>query len=338
VPTETIQNIQALRGVAVLLVVFLHIMGMELTYSQNDLVIPNFFELGNSGVDLFFVISGFVMVAVTREAYQRTKKVQQFLYHRITRIYPLYWFYSSLVLSVYIIQPASINTDHGNFVNIIYSYLLLPQDHNTLVPVGWTLVHEMYFYFAFTLLLLLPKKKFFFWLIIWGCCVIIANINSNGINNHFFIIYTHPLTLEFIGGCLVAVMYYSQPMIGKAVFVALLSFSLWILGYCFYQELVVAFGEWTRTLAYGLPAMVAVYAGLLFEKREGIILPRWLRNTGDASYSIYLSHILVITVIGKVWATFATKGYMDNLIVIFVTTAAVFIIGFLSYYLVEKKC
>ena len=89
VSTRKIQNIQGLRGIAVLLVVFTHMLSIEGKYAQFEYIIPELFIIGESGVDLFFLISGFVMVAVTHSKSQSKIQIQKFLYHRIARIYPL---------------------------------------------------------------------------------------------------------------------------------------------------------------------------------------------------------------------------------------------------------
>jgi peptidoglycan/LPS O-acetylase OafA/YrhL len=341
-PTEKIQNIQALRGIAVLLVVFFHVQIVEEKYAQYDFISPDFFIIGMSGVDLFFVISGFVMVIVTHRSFQSSGKIRQFLYHRITRIYPLYWFYSSLVLCVYLIQPTLVNSSVGNQVNIISSYLLLPQDLPPLINVGWTLILEMYFYFVFALLLLLPKEKFLFGIIAWGSSLVIIDNYFNYLNetnNPFLYYYANPLILEFIGGCLIAIMYKRQYLFGSPLFFALLSFFLWILGYYYFQELLsgdMTKNSWLRVFVFGVPAMLAVYASILFEKKEGALMPRWLRSIGDASYSIYLSHLLVLTVIGKIWLYFATEGIVDNTIMLLLMFTAVLIAGFLSYTFIER--
>ena len=126
--TEKIQNIQGLRGVAVLLVVFSHMLRIEGKYAQFEYILPELFLIGMSGVDLFFLISGFVMVAVTQSSSQSKIQIQKFLYYRVTRIYPLYWFYSVLILGVYLLQPNLINSSQGNQVNILESLLLIPQN------------------------------------------------------------------------------------------------------------------------------------------------------------------------------------------------------------------
>lgn len=243
--------------------------------------------IGVSGVDLFFLISGFVMVAVTRNAFQSPVEIQQFLYHRITRIYPLYWFYSALILCVYLVQPNLVNNSQGNQANVLASFLLVPQDILPLVNVGWTLIHEMYFYFIFALLLLLPKKSLILGLIGWGSLVLIGNNYAPWPDNPFINVYLHPLTLEFIGGCLIARMYFSRSIKGNAHVFALMAFVTWLVGYYLFQTLSgeVTPVAWMRVLVFGFPAALAFYAALLYEINQGAIMPELLCKVGDASYS-----------------------------------------------------
>ena len=125
---DKIENIQALRGVAILLVVFAHVMAIEQKYGRGDGILPHFFALGVSGVDLFFVMSGFVVVTVTRHCFQQPIAVGHFFYNRVSRVYPLYWLYSLVVLGVYLLRPEMVNAAQGHRVNILESFMLLPQD------------------------------------------------------------------------------------------------------------------------------------------------------------------------------------------------------------------
>ncbi|MEA2116633.1 MAG: acyltransferase, partial [Thermodesulfobacteriota bacterium] len=137
--SNRIKNIQALRGVAVLLVVFFHMVTIEKKYGGTNTLLSDYFQFGMFGVDLFFVISGFVMVTVSRGKFQQPRQAATFLYHRISRIYPMYWFYSLLVLAVFLLQPSFVNSSQFGQVNILASFLLLPQKHLPLLMVGWTL-------------------------------------------------------------------------------------------------------------------------------------------------------------------------------------------------------
>jgi peptidoglycan/LPS O-acetylase OafA/YrhL len=121
-----IQNIQALRGIAVLAVVLFHFLYIEEKYGGSETLLPDVLQFGMIGVDLFFVISGFVMVTVTRGKFQIPKQAFRFIYHRLIRIYPIYWVYSLLLLIVYFIQPTWINNAQWNQVDILASFLLLP--------------------------------------------------------------------------------------------------------------------------------------------------------------------------------------------------------------------
>ena len=127
-PGRKIVNIQALRGIAVLLVVAYHLTKIEAKYGHGERLLTTLATIGMSGVDLFFVISGFVMVTVTRGWFRKDGALAHFLYHRFKRIYPIYWFYSLLILAIFLLKPDMVNSSQGGNVNIISSFLLLPQN------------------------------------------------------------------------------------------------------------------------------------------------------------------------------------------------------------------
>ena len=339
---KKINNIQSLRGIAVLFVVFLHLFIVENKYSGFDTLLPDVFQFGNFGVDLFFVISGFVMVTVTQGKFQNVKQSLRFLYHRLTRIYPLYWVYTFIALAVFLIKPAWINSSQGNQVNILESFLLLPSNLLPLVQVGWTLIHEVYFYFVYFLIfLLLPEYLLVYAIGGWGVIVVMANMFVTTWNPYFNLIF-HPLTIEFLSGCLLAVLYYKwegsrfnkQTLIGMAIATLILALTV----YEFYRTSTgqVAPLGWMRVMLYGLPAWIITYC-LLYAERTGFVLHPYMAQVGDASYSIYLSHLFTINVVGRVWALISVDGYFDNILFIVVTLGIVLFVGFLSYWWVEKN-
>ncbi|MCK5697327.1 MAG: acyltransferase [Gammaproteobacteria bacterium] len=334
---QKIKNIQGLRAIAVLLVVVTHLLPIEEKYAQFDFILPQFLMIGASGVDLFFLISGFVMVAVTRNAFESQSAIKHFIYHRITRIYPLYWFYSILILGVYLIQPTLVNSSQGNQVNILASFLLLPQTLLPLVNVGWTLIHEIYFYIIFALLLFLPKKTLLWSLIMWGTIVVIGHYIFADSDNPFIHFYFHPLTLEFIAGSLIAIRYYDHTLYGNAKFFAIVAVLYWLGTYFLFQhytgEILPLDG--LRVIIFGIPAGLFLYATLLYEKNYGIIMPKWLCKIGDASYSIYLSHIIVLTIVGRAWFLFAHETYWDNILMLVIMLISVLFSGYISYYFIE---
>src|ERR1700721_85744 len=85
-------SIQVCRGLAAIFVVLAHLHNVELKYFRTNIM--GIFQYGVLGVDLFFVISGIVISAVTVGKFSNRRYARTFLYHRLARIYPVYWIYS----------------------------------------------------------------------------------------------------------------------------------------------------------------------------------------------------------------------------------------------------
>ena len=339
-PPRKILNIQALRGVAVLLVVFFHMMTIEKKYGGASVILPGFLQFGMFGVDLFFVISGLVMVTVTRNKFQQPRQALRFLYHRISRIYPLYWFYSLLVLAVFLYSPSMVNSSQGGRVDILASFLILPQQQWPLLMVGWTLVHEMYFYFVFFLMLFLPEKHLVKGLAAWTAVIVLLQLNIPTASGPTLRLVSHPLTIEFIGGCLIGLITSEDngDFSGKHyLYLAVLVTAVALPCFLFYQH-TTGLDEppgWWRSCIMGLPAMFIVYALVRAEQKK-VLLAKPLCMIGDVSYSIYLSHILTLSLIGRIWAFFSSDSITDNLIVLPLMLLAVIGVGAVSYLYIER--
>ena len=328
---KKIINIQALRGIAVLLVVAYHLTKIEAKYGHGERLLPTLTTIGMSGVDLFFVISGFVMVTVTRDWYQKDGAFARFLYHRITRIYPTYWFYSLIILAIYLIKPEIVNSSQTGNVNIISSFLLLPQNSLPLLMVGWTLIHEMYFYLVFAFLLLFSERLTLPLLLLWGLMVVVIPNGNAALN-----LISHPLTLEFIAGALIALLIQRQ-IIGGG-WIAITALPVWLLSYTIYvtQGGVLEPDGWHRVLLFGIPAAFAVYGVVAMEMNSGWQFPDWLTVIGDASYSIYLSHILVLSALGRIWLVVWLPGLFDNGIAMLTMLMVVLLAGIISFRYIER--
>jgi len=338
---EKIQNIQALRGVAVLSVVLFHLGIIEQKYGGTITILPDGLEFGMFGVDLFFVISGFVMVVVTRGKFQDTKQALRFLYHRASRIYPTYWAYSILVLGVFLLEPSLVNSSQGNKVNIISSFLLFPSEILPLVMVGWTLIHEMYFYLiVFIVLLAIPERFISFALLLWGAGVVFLYFSLQQLTP-FTQLVSHPLTLEFIGGCFLGLLFFRKPNLTLETRLLMIIASLGLIasiyGYICYRHITGYLDPkgWWRILIFGAPALLTVFCFINAE-RNGFIAHSWLIKIGDASYSIYLSHILTLSAAGRVWRMLSSNAVYDNLIMVPVLFMLVILVGTAGYHFIEK--
>ena len=335
-PNNKIVNIQALRGIAVLLVVLFHLTKIEGKYGHGNTVLPGLLAIGMSGVDLFFVISGFVMVTITRGWFQKTGAVRSFLYHRATRIYPAYWFYSLLVLVVFLVKPEMVNSSAGGQVNIPESFLLLPQERLPLLAVGWTLIHEIYFYLIFALLMVFPERRLSSLIVIWGVGVV--GIGLLPLSEIPVIqLATNPLTLEFVAGCLIARLYFLRKF-SSGWPCLVLALVWWLVGYGVHIELGYGLepNNWWRVLLFGAPATLSVYALVNMERETGRTLPGWIVLIGDAAFSIYLSHVLVISTLGRIWGGLAIAGSGVNIIALLIMLLFAIIIGIASYRLLER--
>ena len=156
-----INNIQLIRAFAALNVVLMHTL-----FSANSYDLPAQYlsifdqsEWGNNGVDLFFVVSGFVMVFTQSH---RPKSAAQFFKNRIIRLVPIYWALTLLFASIFFLAPAAFRETAVTFEHLLSSLFFVSNvvvGENPVLFVGWTLEYEMLFYSVFALGILLPTSK-----------------------------------------------------------------------------------------------------------------------------------------------------------------------------------
>lgn len=140
---KTLLTIHYFRGIASLLVILHHITGiMSLQFNYDYL--NGYFNPGWSGVDFFFVLSGFIISYIHLGDFGKKTELKPFLSKRLIRVYPVYWVVTFLYLPIFLMYG-------DNNVSIIKSLILFPQTSHPVLEVGWTLCYEMFFYFVFSL-------------------------------------------------------------------------------------------------------------------------------------------------------------------------------------------
>jgi exopolysaccharide production protein ExoZ len=335
-----ISAIQVLRGVAVLGVVIFHCTMVQQKYSLSAFQMPKIVGVGQSGVDLFFVISGFVMVTVTHGRFGSRAQMSRFLYRRATRIYPTYWFYCLLTLAVVFVKPAWVNASQGNHINVWSSLVLLPDRQLPIVMVAWSLIHELWFYLVFSVLLLFSENKVLPALIVW--CLAIIGINlavdpetlSPGLR-----LICHGHTLEFIFGSLAAILLRSAwtKRIPSGVLLAILIVAFVSVPLAYHLR-ALRYGGLIRTSVFGLLYAAILCCLVLLEPKHRFATPRFLRFVGDISYSTYLCHILVLSAIGRLFAAVKMQhsGIGGSLLVWALMLGAVLSFAWISYQWVER--
>ena len=156
---RTIWNLQALRALAALGVVVYHSVITADDYGmQPHFTIP-VGHIGPSGVDIFFIISGFVMVFVTPNDAAGLKSGARFLRDRIRRIVPTYWIFTTLWACLVLAVPGAFRVFEFSIGHAVRSYLFLPSETTPFVHVGWTLNLEMFFYVMFAGALVVVGKS-----------------------------------------------------------------------------------------------------------------------------------------------------------------------------------
>lgn len=263
-------SIQIMRCVAVTLVVLLHCKPEVL--------------VGGAGVDIFFVISGFIIYRVSAG-----KGPAEFLSDRVRRIYPL-WYAASAPFALVLLSRRGID-----FAPLATTITLWPVWGDYVTPyltAGWTLSFEMLFYLAMALVLWKPRATGFV-LLSFAASMAIALWTHAAV----FRFIGNPIIIEFLAGIIIARL----PALGYRVGGALVVLA--IVGFALspptssdiaWAERVLALETPWRTLQWGAPAALLVAGALQFERWTGGFVARFLAYVGDGSYAIYLAHPLTV--------------------------------------------
>lgn len=285
------------------------------------------FGIGAAGVDVFFVISGFIMWIVTA---QRPTTPLLFLRNRLVRIVPLYWCATLGLVVLAAAVPALMPNLRPDAERVLMSLFFVPHRdplgdiHPVLVP-GWTLNYEMFFYLLFALVLALPRAvQLRAMTAILGALVLAGLVLS--LPGPLFATYTRPLLLEFLAGMWLAEAWLAGRLPGRAAGLAMM-----LLGCAMLVALQVTgtYSDPWRVVIWGVPSLLIV-TGTLAVAPGGLgrlPLAKWL---GDASYSIYLTHQLVV---GLMWKGF---GWLPGIGFVALCLVASSIIGIASFHLLER--
>jgi exopolysaccharide production protein ExoZ len=319
-PKVELTYIQMLRGVAASLVVFTHFGDLPAHSWVKD---SRFSQLGTSGVDLFFVISGFIMVYTTR-GLGGGGDALQFLRKRIHRIYPLYWVWTTVLLVLWLCGLAYAS-HRFPIAYIVGSYSLIPSYLDgavypffPLLIQGWTLSFEMLFYVVFAAGILLNMKR---WrLIFLAGSFAVLWLAGRPLSPYSGLKYlvSNTIVIEFLFGVLVAQMMVPMAKQGRSIAISLMCAGAFLLlGSTGFHYSV----DWMRFLVYGIPAASLVLGAAMMGARP---MNKVLLYLGNASYSIYLSHFFFALLFG--WAlkhTHAMDRVQPDLLIVAMTAATI---------------
>lgn len=297
--------LQCLRGFSVLLVLGYHAASVvDIHLGGSPLV--GWLKFGHCGVDIFFVISGFILFYLHAPEFGRTEKVHRYLRKRFFRIYPLYWILTTAVLIPALLLPGVIKGYKLSPASIIESYLLLPVTFSGLpiIPPGWSLFHEVKFYLFFALLILLKAPWYRLWLWAWAGMGVLSTawiVRNPGTFRHVWdYFWTGPYHLLFLAGCVAAWIAMKRPFASSSARFLLLTGFL-VFGVIVTGDITNWLPRLSRILGYGLAAFLMISACVTMDQTPQMAekAPRWLSRIGDASYSIYLVHFPVMFLAAK---------------------------------------
>lgn len=319
-------SVQFLRGIAALMVVMEH---TAFKGSQYNIESLSWFHVGFTGVDLFFIISGFIMCYTT---HNKNISFNKFLVNRFERILPLYWILTILALSVYLIAPHLINSSGGK-TGIIESFFLIPNGNKFLIQNGWTLSYEFYYYFIFSLFLIITSTKIlrYFSISLTLILLVILGYFTKPLSPLFNFL-TNTLLIEFSYG-IVAFLLFKKINIK-------FSLLLIIIGLLGITHLNISNNDDiynNRAFYAGLP-MFLIFIGLInlefiFKKSKNMVF-RFFESLGNSSYSLYLIHPFALSPTAIILNKLnITNNYIFTISLITTSLLA----GYATYSIIEKN-
>lgn len=326
-------GVQMLRFAAAMLVAAMHIT-QAISVHLSGQGPSQYWAQGSAGVDIFFVISGFVMGLTTppsaRHWRERAAQAWQFLQRRLIRVVPLYWFYTLLKVALLAALPALAMRSSFDGAHLAASLAFLPWVSpwglvEPVLPVGWTLNFEMLFYALFALAVLLGLPRLLSCLGVFLLLMLAARMHGDSPLLNF---WGSTIALEFVLGVGLARLRQRRLALPpEAGLLALCLGLLWMFALPWQSQD-------DRLLSWGLGAALVV-AGAIWLEPWATRLPaaRALAFLGDASYSIYLSHTFVVPAAARAAADLglAHAGAAGLLMALLVVLG-----GCLSYVLLER--
>jgi exopolysaccharide production protein ExoZ len=330
---QPLYGVQMLRATAALAVVIHH--ALENSNGSPGRFSPDWLTTaGACGVDLFFVVSGFIMIYVSF-AHSRPLDARSFLFRRATRIYPTYWVCCLITL---VISGAGFLSSHSwSFVDVLASLLLLPTDHQ-LISVAWTLVYEIYFYAIFAATL--PLKSIGFTATAATASIVGFFLMSHALPvGRLQAFLANPIPLEFCMGLWLGFGFVARGTRSAAwpvpIACGLVGICLLVAAPLFVpHQNTSGLSGLLRVLAWGIPA-VLVLASFLGLGPPKSAAGRLLVLLGDASYALYLTHVFVMIGYGRLIKTSAIGGW-DQIYVVPCVVALSAAVAALFYLRVER--
>lgn len=310
-----INSIQYLRGLAATAVFLYHL-------SES---FGGSFKVGAAGVDVFFVISGFIMYVTTAG---KDWTPQQFMMRRISRIVPLYWIVTGVTALAIVLKPQFLYNHTFTVTNLVGSLFFVPEvksgGFHPIVIQGWTLEYEMFFYFLFAATLLV-RERWRLWLVSAALAVfaLLQPMMPDGPLRTL----ADPIIFEFAAGAALGWLWVSSRTVPLPLGMLLL-----VSGLVLFAVVDSLAPQLPRFLRWGAPALMVVSGSVFAERARPMGVVHYFKLLGDASYSIYLWHVVVVAVLQGIFMRIGLPLTFHILLVGVLTLPATILL----YFLIEK--
>lgn len=314
-------NIQILRALAAIIVIFVHaqdwVIKNGFSYGDYENLTFNVRYWGNVGVDLFFVISGYIMFMINSK---KQRDSLDFLINRILRIVPIYWLLTFCIFILYLILPSLFRATTYGVEQVLTSLFFISHFWGYEVPalyVGWTLEYEVFFYVLFSLTLLFRINNIYRLLIL----LIIFSISV------YFSWYSS-IAFDFLYGGVIFIMFDKFKWLKNYK-----NNFFWVLiilafAYIFYHAHI---DQSDRYIYWGIPSAIILFSSLMIKEIKSVVLSQ----LGDASYSIYLMQVFTLPAMTKVLVKLTPN--MPGILVFLIISIFSIFVGYLFYWLIERN-
>lgn len=345
---ERLYWLQSLRGAAALLVVLCHsyyfLQGTDQDKLAQSLLLP-----GAMGVDIFFLISGFIMVITTKNDEGTLRSSSQFLLKRFVRVWPTYAI--ATFAAVILLRPDGFITSAAGQIALLKSLAFLPVS-NTPAPyfgvvygLGWTLNFEMYFYFALAATMLAGRLRWHVLYVWFFLSIILFPALSNSYINlkvrpdvvfdsALLAQLTNPIILMFVAGVAAGQIYNTETKFSSRFIARILVLATTTLTAA---TIYVGIYDFHGITGWGAPIILNFLTIAIASKGSSYTPPAWTIWLGEISYSLYLTHRLTQVSSTEIAKYLALEDFGKTWYFVALTTIASIIIAYIFYSMIERK-
>ena len=301
--------IQFSRALVPLMVMLFHAAESMKAYFDYDISIFTYLPI-SGGVNYFFALSGFMMYYIYRRSFGKPGQAKSFLLNRFIRIYPLYWILTCLFLIVLFSFPGQFWEVDINIETVITSFLLLPNSSEAepLLLVAWSLVHTVFFYFVFSLFFLFKRNVSVPILAAWAVLSVVFYQGYIWIDHYLIRFFFNFYNVIFLAGvlCGYVVTHFKWNVKWSVALVA-----IGLLGFPFtWLNYLHPFVDLNFDLGTGLASALLILGLASIDLQKDVKIPNFFHYLGNAAFSIYLSHNLILDVSVDLYSRSSVLYYM----------------------------